>query len=107
MVTSAHAVCLLAVGLFLVSCTSESDTTLHGQGRNVFNVKCAQCHAVTPGAGKKIGTNLAGIGSRQSAEWIQAWIQDPQSVKSNATMSRVSLDEQELRAVVAYVSALR
>jgi cytochrome c oxidase subunit II len=88
------------------------------RGRQVFTGKaCAACHAIrgTAAAGA-LGPDLTHVASREylaagvlpnTRGSLAAWIADPQGVKPGNNMPLVPLDAEQLRAVSAYLAALR
>jgi cytochrome c oxidase subunit 2 len=87
-------------------------------GRKVFLSKpCVACHTIEgTAAAATIGPDLTHVASRRyiAAGLLQttrgtlaAWIADPQTLKPGNNMPAVSLDPTELKAVSAYLAALR
>jgi len=52
---------------------------------------------------KKTGPNLKEVKAKLKKEWIPAWISNPHDFRVNSKMPRFRLDEQQVRAVSAYV----
>lgn len=88
------------------------------EGQKVFNSKpCASCHNIQgTSASASIGPDLTHVGSRSyiAAGLLQntrgslaAWIADPQTIKPGNNMPNVPLTANELRAVSAYLAALK
>lgn len=88
------------------------------QGQRVFTSKpCASCHTIQgTSAAASIGPDLTHVGSRSyiGAGLLQntrgslaAWIADPQTIKPGNNMPNVPLTADELRAVSAYLAALK
>lgn len=87
-------------------------------GQRVFLEKaCAACHAVrgTPAVASN-GPDLTHVASRQTIAagvlettrgTLAAWIADPQTIKPGNNMPLVPLTSDELRAVSAYLAALK
>jgi cytochrome c oxidase subunit 2 len=87
-------------------------------GRRVLESRaCAACHTVrgTSAAGTT-GPDLTHVGSRRSIAAgllpttrgaVAAWIADPQTIKPGSNMPMVPLSAEELKAVSAYLVALR
>jgi cbb3-type cytochrome oxidase cytochrome c subunit len=57
--------------------------------------------------GTPIGPDLSGVGSRYSTAYLTGWLQDPASQKPKAHMPKIELGEDDIRALVAYLSSLR
>ena len=47
-------------------------------GKELFKTLCVFCHAADGGG--KVGPALAGIGQRQTAEWLDRWLQNPREM---------------------------
>jgi cytochrome c oxidase subunit II len=88
------------------------------EGREVFASRpCASCHTIQgTSAAASIGPDLTHVGSRRyiGAGLLQntrgslaAWIADPQTIKPGNNMPNVPLTADELRAVSAYLAALK
>ncbi|MFP5520629.1 MAG: c-type cytochrome, partial [Bdellovibrionia bacterium] len=63
---------------------------------------CTACHALA-GQGGNVGPALDGIASRQTREWLTAWIKDPKSVKADTTMPTLPLSDADLEAIVNFL----
>jgi len=66
------------------------DAELAAHGAEVFQAKCAACHALT--AEDQVGPNLVGVTERRSPAWLQAMILAPDS------MTREDPDARALKA---------
>jgi mono/diheme cytochrome c family protein len=79
------------------------------EGKRLFEQKgCRACHGVEPGetgASPRV-PNLAGIGSKVTAEWLDRWIADPRAYDPHSPMPKIEMTEPERRAVVAYLLGL-
>ena len=86
-------------------------------GRMLFEeLSCARCHQ--PAADDKMaktlvqrqGPNLAGIGGRAYASWIDAWLADPHKLRPGTVMPKMFTDDvkgkAERYAVTTYLSTL-
>ncbi len=79
-------------------------------GRRLFVQKgCRGCHAVdssehsvTP----RVPT-LAGVGSKITPAWLDAWIADPKKLNPDSAMPRVELTDEERHSIVAYLLTLK
>jgi cytochrome c oxidase subunit 2 len=87
------------------------------RGRQVFlGSTCVMCHAIQgTGANARKGPDLTHVGGRRTlaagalantAEDLQRWIRDPQSIKPGSNMPPSALPEDDLRALVAYLRSL-
>jgi cytochrome c oxidase subunit 2 len=102
-------------------------SALEEEGKRVFLSRtCVVCHAVSNTTAKgQVGPNLTRFGSRPTVgagarpntpENVEAWIDDPRSLKAGALMPgareaaagfpATGLTDEEIRAVAAYLSSL-
>jgi mono/diheme cytochrome c family protein len=98
--------------LFLAAASSAAAQDLKAKGEKLFvDQKCTLCHSVA-GKGNVKGP-LDGVGSKDSAADIRAWITDANAMtaKTGATrkpaMKQFSLEKDDVDALVAYVSSLK
>lgn len=87
----------------------SGDRELVLRGRRVFELaKCITCHQVG-GIGGLQGPNLSEVGRKHMADWIREQILNPQSHNPKTTMPSFAgkISEEDLRAVVEYVSNFR
>jgi mono/diheme cytochrome c family protein len=79
-----------------------------GLGKQLYEVKyqCQSCHTIGSSGGY-VGPNLSHVGNWMKPEWIAAWLRDPQSMVPNAIEPRLSLTDQEVKALTAYLMSLR
>jgi cytochrome c oxidase subunit 2 len=76
-------------------------------GRMVFfSQGCYGCHRIGV-AGTPIAYDLSHVGRRYNEEQLARWLRDPNAVKPGAHMPRLSLSEDEIRALARYLSSLR
>ena len=113
--------------LILVACSSASDVpptptldAVQQTGQGVFNLRCAQCHALTPDT-VVIGPSLAGVATRAATridgytaeEYIENSILFPKNyIVKNFTDTMPTnfgkeLTSEELNGVVAYLMTLK
>ena len=112
--------------LFLAACSTNSATPIptmdavQQQGQSVFNLRCAQCHALTPET-VVIGPSLAGIatraGTRVAGDDAEAYIEHsilfPRDyivdgfIDTMPTNFGKELTSEELTGVVAYLMTLK
>jgi mono/diheme cytochrome c family protein len=89
--------------------------TEHGdaaRGKWLFeNRGCQGCHVLDPnarrdlaGTYRQFGPNLAGVGSKDSREWIAAWIRDPRDWNPETKMPNLRLPDDEVRDLAEYLS---
>jgi len=56
---------------------------------------------------RRVGPDLAGIGSKVDAGWLAAWLRDPKAIWHDTNMPNLRLTEQEVLDVVAYLMTLK
>ena len=94
-------------------------------GAAIYEKKCKSCHSIDGatsqgptfkschsigGAGgpmAKMGGPLDDAGSKHDAAWMESYFKDPKSKKPDAKMPKVSLTDDEMSAVVAYMGTLK
>ncbi len=67
---------------------------------------CASCHKVGE-MGSAVGPDLTLIGHRQSAEWLDLFIKDPQAWKKDTLMPDRKLSAEARAAIVSYMKDLK
>lgn len=72
----------------------------------IYTALCQACHSVG-GQGGKVGPALDGIGGRKDAQWLRAWLKDPQAIKPGTTMPKLPLADQDLDALVQWLGGLK
>ena len=102
MVTQSPAVNLASV--------SSKDFTpeMTRMGKQLYEVKyqCQSCHTIGSSGGY-VGPNLSNVGVWMNAAWIEEWLKDPQALVPGTLEPRRSLPEPEVKALTAYLMALR
>lgn len=78
-------------------------------GAELYDKRCKTCHSIGGAGGPmaKMGGPLDDAGSKHDAAWLEAYIKDPKSKMPNAKMPKVTLNDEELKAVVAYMQTLK
>ncbi len=78
------------------------------QGEKLFRKKksCFACHQLE-GEGGLVGPDLSRAGFSYTSEWIFTWIGNPQSVKPESKMPNLGLDNEECRAITAFLASLK
>ena len=85
-------------------------------GADLFKQNCGACHSV--GAGKLVGPDLKGVGSRHPAAWLMKWIKSSQSLvnakdkdavklfteNSMIPMPDQPLKDDQIKAILAYIA---
>ena len=78
-------------------------TTLYGQSF------CASCHAMQNAAGMMVGGNvgpeLTGIGTKAKAEWLHAWVSNPDHYDPGTMMPRYRFDEKQIALLVGFLQS--
>jgi cytochrome c oxidase subunit II len=91
----------------LTPARAQARDPLAEQGQRIFmDQGCYGCHMVGL-VGTPIGPDLSHVGVKRSESYLAAWLVDPSAQKPTAHMPRISLTAFEVRALVAYLSALR
>ena len=119
--------CLTFAAMILAACSTTSEMSAtptldatQQQGRAVFKLRCAQCHALTPDT-VVIGPSLAGLATRAASriegysaeEYIEISILSPKEylvegfTDTMPTNFCKDLTSDELEAVVAYLMTLK
>jgi len=101
-------VAIVSVWLVLVtSAAAQPGRDVTEPGRTVFfSQGCYGCHRVGV-AGTPIANDLSHVGRKYTDAEIAQWLRDPASQKPTAHMPRLALTEDEIRALAAYLGALR
>ena len=77
------------------------------QGKKLFlDQGCYGCHTVGK-MGTPIAPDLSEIGSKYPPSYLSGWLRDPATQKPKAHMPKIQLNEEEIRALVTYLSSLR
>jgi len=71
----------------------------------VGNYDCRQCHFIGE-EGKSKGPALSGVTGRLNAVSLRLWLRDPSSVKGATSMPNFRLSDEEIEAIVSYLTAL-
>lgn len=79
----------------------ESETVK--AGRQIFEDECMECHQVA-GEGGDEASDLTNIASYRSVEWMKRWIKDPEGVNPDTEMPELGLSDEDIEAVVKYLS---
>jgi nitrite reductase (NO-forming) len=88
------------------------------QAKTQFESKCVACHAISGGAGAKIGPDLLGVTQRRSEDWIRRFLQSPEQMlatdptakallaKHKVPMPNQNLSDAEIRGYLKYFAFL-
>ena len=84
------------------------DPSLIDQGEKLFRKKksCFACHQLEDEGGL-VGPDLSRAGFSYTPEWIFTWIGNPQSVKPKSKMPNLGLNNEECRAITAFLVSLK
>ena len=86
-------------------------TPFLNQGRDIISrYGCTHCHTIKRPDGTSFQPDddppsLAHIADKTSREWVYAWIKDPQSYASTATMPNYHFSDDDARDISAFVMA--
>jgi mono/diheme cytochrome c family protein len=98
----------IAIGIVaLFGSTAAASAESADQGRQVFYSQgCYGCHRVGA-AGTPIANDLSHVGKKYTESELARWLRDPAAQKPTAHMPRLALQEDEIRALAAYLATLR
>jgi cytochrome c2 len=75
------------------------------------NRGCMGCHLIDPnakrdliGTYRQFGPNLTGVGSKDSKDWIFAWIKDPKAWNPGTKMPNLRLSDEDAADLTEYLS---
>jgi cytochrome c oxidase subunit 2 len=99
------------LGLFILLLAAplwaQEPLSLRDQGKKLFFEQgCYGCHMVGT-TGTELGPNLSKIGEKYPPSALAQWLRDPSSQKPTAHMPKLTLSEDDIRALAAYLSSLR
>jgi len=100
---------LIAIGIVFVIgfVTAAVRGESAGEGRQLFfSQGCYGCHRIGA-AGTPIAYDLSHIGGKYTESQLASWLRDPAAQKPRAHMPRLALEENEIRALAAYLARLR
>jgi putative heme-binding domain-containing protein len=83
------------------------DPSLIAKGEKLFRKKksCFACHQLEEEGGL-VGPDLSRAGFSYTPEWIFTWIGNPQNIKPKSKMPNLGLDNEECRAITAFLVSL-
>jgi cytochrome c553 len=94
---------IFVIGFMTVAVWAQSAD----EGRQMFfSQGCYGCHRIGV-AGTPIAWDLSHIGSKYTESQLAAWLRDPASQKPRSHMPRLALQEDEIRALAAYLATLK
>lgn len=89
----------------------QTATPFLNQGRELIaDYGCTRCHAIKQGGGVCIlpaddPPSLVHVADKTTREWVYAWIKDPQSYASTATMPNFHFSDDDARDISAFILA--
>ena len=77
-------------------------------GKELYEVKyeCQSCHTIGSSGGY-VGPSMNNVGNWLRPQWIEAWLRNPQALDPKTIEPRLSLSDQEVKALTAYLLTLR
>ena len=66
---------------------------------------CASCHSLKPGSGGVSGPELATAGDRLQADYVVAYMRDPQKFDPHVWMPRLDLNDGDVQKLAGYLMA--
>ncbi len=84
------------------------DASLIAQGEKLFRKKksCLACHQLEDEGGL-LGPDLSRAGFSYTPEWIFTWLGNPQRIKPQSKMPNMGLNNEECRAISAFLASLK
>jgi mono/diheme cytochrome c family protein len=90
---------------------AEPDAALIAKGQQLYSdKKCGVCHAIKGKggtAGPARGPDLSDVGAKRDPRWLIAFMKDPKSLNPGSKMMPYKGSQEELEALVAYLTSLR
>jgi cytochrome c oxidase subunit II len=100
---------MIAIGIVFVVgfATMGVSAQSAGEGRQVFfSQGCYGCHRIGV-AGTPIAYDLSHVGSKYTESQLASWLRDPAAQKPRAHMPKLALQDDEIRALAAYLATLK
>lgn len=97
---------LLLAALLSAACNQTAPTGPAAGKAFFVQAGCASCHKVGD-LGSAVGPDLTLIGLRQSAEWLDLFIKDPQAWKKDTLMPNRRISDEARKAIVDYLAGLK
>lgn len=88
--------------------TDEERAALQDTGKHLYFNKygCNGCHSIGD-TGGLVGPALDRAGFRLNDTWVYRWVRYPQGMKKHTRMPNLGLDDDDARAVTAFLETLR
>jgi|RhiMetdeSRZDD1v2_1073273.scaffolds.fasta_scaffold518356_1 cytochrome c2 len=78
-------------------------------GRALFSAKgCVTCHhhGAIPGSGQLGGSDVPDLTNyTANADFLRTWLKDPRAIRPNTWMPNLELKQDEIEALIAFLSA--
>lgn len=89
----------------LVNPAVEHDPLVAAGLRLYRDLNCVYCHKVS-GKGGSVGPDLSKVVGQESEDWLKRHFRDPKSVSPGSTMPQMSLLDDEIDALTAYMKTI-
>jgi len=90
------------------SATNPPEAVEHGRQLFYSKFACQSCHiADTKNDKGYIGPTLTQVGSRLTPAWVYAWLKDPQALRPGTTEPNQNLNDEDARALTAFLMSLK
>ena len=98
---------VIATAAVIGSAVAVAAAQTAGEGRQLFfSQGCYGCHRIGV-AGTPIAHDLSHVGAKYTESQLASWLRDPAAQNPRAHMPRLALQEEEIRALAAYLATLR
>ncbi|MGE5445915.1 MAG: c-type cytochrome [Ignavibacteriales bacterium] len=104
---------ILVTGIWMIVISfgarfAYGEENLVEKGKELYTQKkCSMCHKIE-GVGGKMGPDLSDEGNKgRTEDWLMKYFKDPKSVMPEAKMRPVKGTDEELKALVAYMTSLK
>lgn len=94
---------LLPLLLLLAACSRPAPTGPDAGKAYFVQAGCSSCHKVGE-EGSAVGPDLTLVGFRQSKEWLDLFIKDPQAWKKDTLMPNKRVSDEARKAIVDYLA---
>jgi cbb3-type cytochrome oxidase cytochrome c subunit len=105
----AHGLRWLVAVILLGSSIGSPVARAETSGQELYEKKCKLCHSIKGEGGKQAekGGALDGVGARRDRAWLEKYLQDPKSMLPDSKMPKLKYTDDELKALVDFVLALK
>lgn len=79
------------------------------EGRTLFDQKCKVCHSIGGQGGPMAakGGPVDDVGGKRDGAWLHEYLKDPKSKVADAKMLKMTLTDQQIDDLVAYLLTLK